>query len=658
MSQSACRFPSFRIPAAALLLTLCSVTSVDAATLKGVVQTGEGRRARPLAEMTVTLYEATAGAPLAIGHSLSDKSGRFTIFTPFKTAASIFFVTADAGNGVVLVAVLGPDLPGKATINELTTVAACYSMAQFYRTGEISGNTFGLQIAAAMNDNIASTATGESSTVLKKSPNADQTNALRLTRSLGNLLSACVSYSIVRTAFLELTTPDGGDTPENTAVALANLARNPGKNVGLIYALSLLDNAYFAPLFAMPDAWTVAVKVNDSGSNRHMFGGPASVAFDSKGYAWVANNVVQGGGESAKHVMVLKPNGEPADGKGKTPKSPLSGGGLLGVGLGVTIDPFENVWFGNFGWGGVNPTADGNGSVSQFTTAGKAVSKRNGYQGGPVRVQGIGSDDQGNIWMSSYGNDSVFVFPGGDPERGMGIELYPGSQPFGMAVTPGGDAWVTNGGGLTGEFPSSVAKFRLNLDGEPELQFLHFVGDTLKAITVDSLGNAWLASQGNSLIYGYAPDGTQIGAYDGGGVFHPWGITVDGEDNVWVANFGPLALNSNFTDGRVSRLCGANPAGWPPGKTQGAPLSPDSGFTLPSAGSEVLLADGTPLYGKKKEPSYAPLMRSTGLSIDQAGNVWTVNNWKPRFITDVLSNPGGDGIVIFVGLAPPPPKLR
>jgi len=47
------------------------------------------------------------------------------------------------------------------------------------------------------------------------------------------------------------------------------------------------------------------------------------------------------------------------------------------------------------------------------------------------------------------------------------------------------------------------------------------------------------------------------------------------------------------------------------------------------------------------------MMRQTGLVIDQAGNIWTINNWKPNFDNDALLNPGGDGIVIFVGLAPP-----
>jgi hypothetical protein len=35
--------------------------------------------------------------------------------------------------------------------------------------------------------------------------------------------------------------------------------------------------------------------------------------------------------------------------------------------------------------------------------------------------------------------------------------------------------------------------------------------------------------------------------------------------------------------------------------------------------------------------------------------VWTMNNWKPLFEVDAnpKGNPGGDGIVIFVGLGAP-----
>ena len=128
--------------------------------------------------------------PTYVGQATTDTSGRFTIPYKNNNSSNIFFVKADVGEGVEFVTILGPNLPGTATINELTTVAASYSMAQFYRTGVISGNSFGLQIAAGMNDNIVASATGQSSSVLLNSPNADQTNSLRSTRSLANLLAA------------------------------------------------------------------------------------------------------------------------------------------------------------------------------------------------------------------------------------------------------------------------------------------------------------------------------------------------------------------------------------------------------------------------------------------------------------------------------------
>jgi hypothetical protein len=131
---------------------------------------------------------------------------------------------------------------------------------------------------------------------------------------------------------------------------------------------------------------------------------------------------------------------------------------------------------------------------------------------------------------------------------------------------------------------------------------------------------------------------------------------VDGDDNVWVANFGPIEPGTDFTDTRVTKLAGSNPATRPPGLTPGDPISPPSGYTLPSAGEQVLLHDGTPLYGEPGPPSFSPLMRLTNVVIDLAGNVWAINNWKPSFDIDAKFNPGGDGICIFVGLATPPSR--
>src|SRR5262245_20288779 len=338
---------------AAILLTAHGGSSANPGSLSGVVQTGGTTSNQPLPNINVTLFEAPRALPAPLGQATTDASGRFTIPYKKSSSSSIFFVKADVREGVEFVTVLGPNLPASVTINELTTVASSYSMAQFYRTGVISGNSFGLQIAAGMNDNIVASATGESSPVLLNSPNADQTNSLRSTRSLANLLASCVNDPDVTASLFDLTTSPGGLPPHNTAEALANLARDQGQNVDAIFALTLLSNLYAPPLVTRPDAWTVTVKVNDSGSDEPDFliSGPGNIAFDRRGYAWVTNNTFQGTPTSSTFNLVFKPNGRPAGGRNGTPRSPLTGGGSLGAGYGVTIDPHGSVWFGNFGWG-------------------------------------------------------------------------------------------------------------------------------------------------------------------------------------------------------------------------------------------------------------------------------------------------------------------
>jgi len=126
---------------------------------------------------------------------------------------------------------------------------------------------------------------------------------------------------------------------------------------------------------------------------------------------------------------------------------------------------------------------------------------------------------------------------------------------------------------------------------------------------------------------------------------------VDSKDNVWVANFGPEEQIT--TKYRLSRMCGIAVSNCPPGMSAGDPISPATGYTLPSAGAPVRLANGQLLYEPLAPPSFKPLMRATAAHVDMAGNVWITNNWKPSGLNDVALNPGGDGIVIFVGLAAP-----
>jgi hypothetical protein len=316
---------------------------------------------------------------------------------------------------------------------------------------------------------------------------------------------------------------------------------------------------------------------------------------------------------------------------------------------------------GNFGWGSDQsgiPAQDGNGSVSQFNALGQPISGPDGYQGGAVRAQRTVSDQENNLWIASYDNNRVVVFPDGDPTRSLWVQEMDESSPFDIAIAQDGSAWVTNSGGLTPDSVSSVCNYVLD-EGSLRMQFGITLGHSLKGMSLDSHGNAWIASGGDDAVYLLSPKGKVLGKFSGGGINCPWSATVDGDDNVWVANFGPMKVGSDYNNAAISKLAGVNPDTRPRGLKTGDPISPPTGYTLPSAGSQVLLHNGAPLYGPGAPPSFSPLMRQTNCVIDQAGNVWAINNWKPNFNVDFLpkkGNPGGDGIVIFVGLAKPPIK--
>jgi hypothetical protein len=621
---------------------------MDSQILEGTVESGGTNTFVPLVGASVTLYAATQDTPTVIGTAVTDKYARFSIPTPNPTPGALHYVSVDAGGSVLLMAIIGPTITGPIRVNEITTVAAAYSMARFVQGSDIRGDAFALRVAAGMSANLVDVRTGRPSLVMLRAPNADQTIGLRSIRALGNLLAGCLrGVPDAVQAVLSLAAPIDGKPPTDTFQALVSIARHPAHNVAGIFAQAQAAEVFTPSLTTPPDAWTLAVKVNRTGDDTQLFGGPANIAFDANGYAWIANNVVQGQPYSGQFIVVLRPDGTPADGTDGEPVSPVTGGGLMGPGWGITIDPNGQVWVGNFGWGDPDKYYPVNGTVSSFAPDGTALSE-GGYGGGTNRPQATVSDNAGNIWTANFGNDRVVVFPGGDyanPASGPA-----GSYPFGVAIAGDGTAWVSNSGGLgwPTTVPGSVTRHQLDGTSVTLLQTIS-VGVANKVIQVDSQGNAWLASGGDSTVYMLDPQGNVAGAFSGVG-------GMDGEDHVWVANFGRLGLGSNYTRAGLTRLAGANPATRPEGTLTGHPLTPHTGYTLPSAGHPVLLANGEPLYGSGGEPCYSPLMRATSCTIDAAGNVWVVNNWKPNFTTDFDTyhgNPGGDGIVIFVGLAPP-----
>ncbi|MBU3556818.1 hypothetical protein ICN18_04165 [Polynucleobacter sp. Ross1-W9] len=638
-----------------------SGSSGNETVINGAVSSGGGSPPQAITGATVTVYQIQSGTPSVVTQTTSDGAGNFSVKVPSNSANTTsnpitYYVVASKSPNIQLMASLGTGPISSVRINELTTVASAYAFAQLFRNDySVGGSALPLSIAAGMAENLVSARSGSASTVIQTSPNGYETNTWSALGTLANVLAGCTQgVANACTNLFALTPSTNGITPTNTLQAIVNIALNPTVNVSGIYNLGSVVTSYTPALTANQgpnssaplqklDAWTMAVKVNNTGSSACPFGGPANVAFDANGYAWINNNVIQGTPNSTNCLVVLKPNGQPANGlvngSNSTPSSPITGGGILGSGFGIAIDKLGYIWSGSFGWGNNLPTS---GAVAKLSSLGVPVSPDAGYTAGLLRVQGTAVDQSNNIWMSSYGNNAVVVYP----NQTTSPVSYADSnvEPFGMAISSDGYAWVTYTGSDT------VSKLRYSNGGISKLFTVPLPsGSNPKGVAVDSLGNAWVAAGSTSTVYAINSSGTIVGTYTGQGINGPWGVSLDAKGNVWVANFGTAAPSSRYS---VVQLCGAS-SNCPYGVAMGAAISPSTGYTLPSGGSQVLLSSGQPLYGTGAPPSYLPLMRLTSVNTDMAGNVWAANNWKPSGLNDILLNPGGDGMVIFVGVAAP-----
>lgn len=650
-------------------------TTKKTKTLEGYVLHGE----LPIENTTVTLYQAgpsRGSVGISLGTAQTDSNGRFELsYASPGDHSAVLYLTATgpseavksanllgdplAPSPVKLASVLGvPPVPSDVVINERTTIATAYAMAQFIVGSDIGGTYPGLQNAAATLQNLVNIRNGNLALVLSRFPNGDATSTMGKFNSLANMLAVCVETSAECPDLFALSTSPEGDVPDNTLQAAVNIAHTPWRqeNISDLYVYSLNSDLYKPIVEPAPDNWTLALRYEGNGQE---LDGPGNIAFDADGNAWVANNYTYSPDPSDPnvcgddHLLKFTPTGE------DFPGAPYQGGGLYGAGFGITLDPDGNIWVGNFGFSGsecpIPPGGDHNqkllwNSVSKFSSDGVAMSPDGDLNVDPVipggylsdedaRPQGTVSDRAGNIWVANCESASVTKFINGDPNQRVVYEDFGVDEPFDIAIDPWGNAWVTSN--------NNHSVYVIDPDGNTRL-----IGETPlfqrpMGIAGDSQGNMWVSNSGAmnppcgestiqsiidflAAISEDAPvpgasatmimaDGTPSAGspYTGGGLYMPWGIAVDGNDNVFVANFNGR---------RLSHLCGANPSNCPPGFDTGDPISPDDGYTF----------DG--------------LVRVTGVQIDPSGNVWLVNNWE---IVPLPTNPGGHQLVVFIGLAAP-----
>ncbi|MGW5664423.1 NHL repeat-containing protein [Streptomyces sp. NPDC003758] len=587
--------------------------------LHGTV-TGAGK---PLQGAQVTLFAGSRSGVRELGRATTDAAGSFEV--PYaRPAAGVLYVEATPAHArrlrlrSVVAVGEGGGVPARTAsrirVNELTTVAATYALAQFTGPHGIDGPSPGLQNAAATTFNLVDPVTGKPGGVVTDANNGNTNETLATLDTLANLVSLCASETTRCESLLRLATPPGGAAPPDAAQAVLNLVRNPTLSPTGLYDLARAVNHYAPALTAPPTAWILALRYTDTDLYA-----PGRIAFDAKGNVWASNNWLPGTRKPSPHVSVLDPTGRPVLG------SPIQGGGMKGGDWGAAVAPDGTVWMSSYG---------GN-SVAHYSATGKPLSPPAGWSnGGLIHPQGIAVDQRGNVWIANNygletapGQGDVVVYPHGDPSKAIKITGGGLNHPFAVQIDGFGRAWVSNAGlggarlvntplaPLIGKFGGSVTV--IGPDFKPTTTS-PIESSSFKwplGIAIDSKNNAWLNSYLSNAVTRLAPDGSVAGVYKLPETTLPWSVAVDGSDRVWVAGF--------LTPG-VWTLCGATTSACPPGSTTGTVLSPPQGFRNKA------------------------MQHLTAVQIDQSGNVWLANNWS-----HILPPAGGTGLVELIGLATP-----
>lgn len=603
----------------------------------------------------VTLYRLRVlgqrAGQAVLARTISDEAGAFRlVYRDRRGDKDGFLVTARRGV-LLYAAVLPPGSePASITVNELTTVATAFTLAQFLSPRGLAGYALGIANGAAMTGNFVDVGTGEVATVLATAPNGSATSTVARFNALANVLAGCARQ---RAACFQLFYAASGETgrpPVQTLQAMVEIARNPWRNIDEVFALSQIAMPPYAPaLDAAPSAWTLPIVFNGvnkgSGTENSVINGPGNFAFDALGSAWVGINYQPSPGPDQENVPVcagtiivrFAPDGS------FWPGSPYEGGGLDGVGFGTSIDTRGVVWASNFGFSGDGcPLVPGSDSVSAFTPEGIPLSGDDGFTAGDISwPQGIVSNLTGDIWIASCLNGNVTIYTDGRPGRARVIppEVTGVEKPFAIAIDGHNRAWVTSNKN------SAVAV--LDRHGRP-LPFSPLDQDGAFALPMgvagDSRGHMWVAN--SVVLEAPCPDGLAVpqveagsltlvhpngridprGRFKGGGLSIPWGVAIDGRDTVWVANFGSQRAGADDYVGRISHFCGADARQCPTGFKTGDAISPGTGYSTKA------------------------LQRVTGLAVDPTGNLWAVNNWTPAA---PQTDPGGNSVVVFPGVAAP-----
>jgi hypothetical protein len=569
-------------------------------------------------------------------------------------------------------------------VNELTTVASAFTCAQFFNGLQLSGNLQGVTIAAKNTPNLINPVTGSWGDVLTNPFNITQNETLARLNTLAALITAYgtvnVSGNNWQSQFLTYSTPLGGQQPQNTAEAMIGIAQSPWAHPKDLF--SLFDQAYPQPTDGFPAKPNSKVPVSrrsapfvpylsfspEDFSMILAFGqggicAPGKLALDAAGNLWTGLNWMPGAQNGVYQGIgggLVK-----LDSTGRLVSPPVTGYtgmGVDGAGWGTAITRDGTCWVTSFnGAIGVYRLEDGAPVVDEVP---EMLAKSLQEIGG---LQGIGVAPNKDIWIVGTSSNVMLYFPGGDLSKGRVVADEDLSKvltaPFAVSIDNANRVWISNTNG------KSLVRYAPSEENCPVDRFILAGGG--RGVALDSKGNCWVAcntspdfpsttpTDGISIIEGFAlgyphleqtlgrnrktgsvfmipadanPADTMdasthastLTAYGDGELNAPWGISVDGNDDVWVANFMGRG---------VSFMAGAAQSGRTGSFNTGAVI-----HTIHSGSIQML----------------------TDVVVDQAGNLWCANNWNmPQTVMQANPDPafstwgGGSGVLVIYGIAKP-----
>jgi hypothetical protein len=589
-----------------------AVTPTATSKITGLVRGGQ----QPVSGAVIQLYEVgstgyTSGMakPILTSAVTTTSNGSFNLAGLYSCdSGSQVYITASGGNpgssgnnpNLALMAALGScsQLVANAAttfinINEVTTVAAAYALAQFSGNSSFgtplssqpgiggsvapadnftssSTNTLGVANAMANAQVLANTSTGASPGITSNTISIPSSTV----NAIADILAACINSlgtadpgdTACSTLFHSVNVPAGTNpatgqpyaAPADTLQAVLYLALNPAispANGSRLFGLISSQAPFPTSMIAPPPDWSLSLRVAATSLST-----PYGIAIDASGNAWIAN-------ESGSTLTELSSSG--------LLLNTITGAGLLGP-RGLSIDRTGNIWI----------ASTGNDSVVELNSSGLLTNR---FTSGIAAPLAIANDSSNNAWIASSAANTVIEIS----SSGAVLNTVTGfGAPSSIALDSAGNVWVANPG-ANNILELTHAGVLASTTGDGATQAPAFVA-------IDQNSNTWftgsipspVAVQG--VVAEIASGGVAATPIVGPSVV-PAGIATSGP-SVWIAN-------STSSGGLLQFQAGA-----------AGPASPTNGF------------------GSLNTP--------VGVAIDGSGSIWT-------------TNAGENTVSIFLGLAMP-----